>query len=120
MFNIGKMKMTGWSKKASKAGLPQQWQKIPTKVINILFDPYCKDMMMLQSHDMFVLLDTTKVSRFVASHLYSLIIPRILQWDFSCFQFLLEISLFLESLEIDCTHPVRFAAISLRVMKGFC
>ena len=82
MFNIGKMKMTGWSKKASKAGLPQQWQKMPTKVINILFDPYCKDMMMLQSHDMFVLLDTTKVSRFVASHLYSLIIARILEWDF--------------------------------------
>ncbi|CAB3981633.1 U3 small nucleolar RNA-associated 4 homolog [Paramuricea clavata] len=60
MFNIRKMKMTGWSKKASKAGLPQQWQKMPTKVINILFDPYCKDTMLLQSHDMFVLLDTTK------------------------------------------------------------
>ena len=69
MFNIGKMKMTKWSKKASKEGLPQQWQTMPTKVINILFDPYCKDIMLLQSHDMFVLLDTTKVRLFVVSHL---------------------------------------------------
>ncbi|XP_028410149.1 U3 small nucleolar RNA-associated protein 4 homolog [Dendronephthya gigantea] len=60
MFNIEKMKMTNWSKKASKNSLPQQWQGRHTKVVNILFDPYCKDIMLLQSHDMFVLLDTTK------------------------------------------------------------
>ena len=61
MFNIKKMKMADWSKKASKESLPQQWQTMPTKVVNISFDPYNKDVVLLQSHDMFVLLDTTKV-----------------------------------------------------------
>jgi hypothetical protein len=32
---------------------------------------------------------------------------------------MVEISLFLESLGIDCTHPVRLAVISLGVKKGF-
>ena len=66
MFNIEKMKMTSWSKKVSKNGLPQQWQTMPTKVMNILFDPNCKDIIFLHSHDMFVLVDTTKVILHVA------------------------------------------------------
>ena len=61
MFDTEKMGMTDWSKKVSKKGLPRQWQTMPTKVLSILFDPHSKDAMILQSHDMFVLLDTTKV-----------------------------------------------------------
>ena len=61
MFDTENMRMTDWSKNASKKGLPRQWQLMPTKVLNVLFDPYCKDVMFLHSHDMFVLLDITKV-----------------------------------------------------------
>lgn len=61
MFDIEQMKMTSWSKKASKTGLPEQWQRLPSKVVNILFDCNNKEIVFLQSHDMFVLLDISKV-----------------------------------------------------------
>ncbi|XP_046842982.1 U3 small nucleolar RNA-associated protein 4 homolog [Xenia sp. Carnegie-2017] len=60
MFDIEQMKMTSWSKKASKTGLPEQWQRLPSKVVNILFDCNNKEMMFLQSHDLFILLDISK------------------------------------------------------------
>lgn len=61
MFDVEKMKMTEWSKQAAQTGLPRQWQVLRTKVIDILFDLRTPGVLLLHSHDMFALVDTTKV-----------------------------------------------------------
>ena len=64
MFDIEKMKMTEWSKQTAEAGLPRQWRMLPTKVIRILFDLISPNILLLQSHDMFTVVDTAKVELF--------------------------------------------------------
>ena len=64
VVNIQKMKMTEWSKQTAEAGLPRQWRRLPTKVIQILFDLISPNILLLQSHDMFTVVDTAKVELF--------------------------------------------------------
>lgn len=61
LFKPSNGKLTKWSRQASELGLPKQWTERRSKVINIQFDPYCHDLMMLQDHSMFTILDLRQV-----------------------------------------------------------
>ncbi|XP_078365837.1 U3 small nucleolar RNA-associated protein 4 homolog isoform X1 [Oculina patagonica] len=57
LFRPSSGKLTDWSRQASEHGLPKQWTEGRSKVINIQFNPSCHELMMLQDHSMFTILD---------------------------------------------------------------
>jgi len=57
MFKPSSGKLTNWSRQASEHGLPKQWTERRSKVINVQFNPSCHELMMLQDHSMFTILD---------------------------------------------------------------
>lgn len=57
MFKPSSGKLTNWSRQAAEHGLPKQWTERCSKVIIIQFNPSCHELMMLQDHSMFTILD---------------------------------------------------------------
>ena len=55
------MRSTEWSKEATEKGLPKQWLAHKSKVVDIVFSPENKDIMILQQHDTFTLIDLLEV-----------------------------------------------------------
>jgi len=62
MFKPSSGKLTNWSRQAAEHGLPKQWTERRSKVINIQFNPSCHELMMLQDHSMFTILDLREVA----------------------------------------------------------
>lgn len=57
LFKPSSGKLTKWSRRALEHGLPKQWTSRRSQVINIQFYPSCHEVMLLQDHNMFTLLD---------------------------------------------------------------
>lgn len=61
MYDTQHRKLTDWTKQATEKGLPSEWTKTPNKVVNISFSPEDNDLMLLQDHEMFTVIDLKKV-----------------------------------------------------------
>lgn len=57
LFKPSSGKLTKWSRRALEHGLPKQWTTRRSQVISIQFNPSCHEVMLLQDHNMFTLLD---------------------------------------------------------------
>ncbi|XP_058956730.2 U3 small nucleolar RNA-associated protein 4 homolog [Pocillopora verrucosa] len=57
IFKPSSGKLTKWSRQALEHGLPRQWTSRRSQVINIQFNPSCHEVVLLQDHNMFTLLD---------------------------------------------------------------
>ena len=87
LFKPSSGKLTKWSRQALEHGLPRQWTSRRSQVINIQFNPSCHEVVLLQDHNMFTLLDLREVFPHFILILYLLTME-----NFSvamCFKFLL-------------------------------
>uniref|UniRef100_A0A6P8I1P2 U3 small nucleolar RNA-associated protein 4 homolog n=1 Tax=Actinia tenebrosa TaxID=6105 RepID=A0A6P8I1P2_ACTTE len=57
MYNTNTSKLTDWSKQAAAQGLPKEWVQRHQKIVGITFDPSCSDLMILQDHEIFTVID---------------------------------------------------------------
>ena len=61
IYSMESMKLTSWSKRALEHGLPKQWLGQHRKVVDLGFSPACHELVLLQNHEMFTLLDLREV-----------------------------------------------------------
>lgn len=62
MYNTKDSKLTDWSKQVSSNGLPKEWTRRYNKIVNIAFSPLDTDLMLLQDHEIFTVINLKKVS----------------------------------------------------------